>query len=54
MGNSLGRLIVVTLIVIEKDGSRILSAANIFCCSIGRLIELSGLELPSSIVTGVI
>ena len=54
IGNSLGWLIVVSLMVMEIDGSKTFKAANNFRCFTGRFTELSESELPNSTVTGVI
>ena len=44
---------VMSLIVIDSDGSRILRVANNLWCFTGRFTELSDSELPSSTVMGV-
>ena len=52
-GNSLGWLIVVSLMVIEIDVSKTFKAANNIRCFTGTFTELSESELPNSTVTGV-
>ena len=52
-GNSLGWLIVVSLMVMEIDGSKTFKAANNFRCFTGRFTELSESELPNSTMAGV-
>ena len=47
------RLKVVSLIVMDSDGSRSLRAANSLRYFTGRFTELSNSELPNSMVTGV-
>lgn len=44
---------VVSLVMMEKEGSRILSAANSLRCFTGRLTEFSESEVPNSMMTGV-
>ena len=53
IGNSPGWLKVVSLIVMNKEGSRILRAANSLRCLTGTFTEFSESELPNSTVTGV-
>ena len=53
IGDSPGWLIVVSLMVMEIDGSRIFKVANNFRCFMGRFTELSESELPNFAVTGV-
>ena len=53
IGNSSGWLKVVSLIVMDKEGSRILRAANSSRCLTGRFTEFSESELPNSTVSGV-
>ena len=53
IGNSPGWLIVMPLMVMEINGSRSFKAANSFRYFTGRFTELSALELPNSMLTGV-
>ena len=53
IGDSPGWLIVVSLMVMEIDGSRSFKVANNSRCFAGRFTELSESELPNLAVTGV-
>ena len=54
IGNSPGWLKVVSLIVIDKDGSRSVRTVKSLRCFTETFTELSDLELPNSTVTEVI
>ena len=53
IGNFSGWLKVVSLIVMDRDGSRSLKAVNSLRCFLGRFTELSDSEFSNSTVTGV-
>ena len=48
-----GRLMVMSLIMMDGEGSRSLRAANNLRCFTGRFTKLSDSELPNSTLTGV-
>ena len=53
IGDSPGWFKVVSLIVMDRDGSKHLRAAKSLRCFAGRFTELSDSELPNSTVTGM-
>ena len=53
IGNSLGLVMTLSLMVIDAEGSRSLIARKIFLCFTGRFTEFSYSELPNSTVIGV-
>ena len=54
IGNSVGLVMTLSLMVIDAERSRSLIARNIFLCFTGRFTEVSDSELPNSTVIGVV
>ena len=54
IGNSLGVVMTLSLMVIDAEESRSLIARKIFLCFTGRFTEFFDSELPNSTVIGVV